>query len=74
MISTVFLSFTLILTMSASAFACTSIYVGSDVSENGNVYVGRSEDYTNNYNKMLGVAPATEHKAGDMFVDCNGFQ
>lgn len=57
-----------------SAFACTGLYVGKDVSEDGSTYVGRSEDIGNLYDKMFGVAPAQDWEEGAMYKDAYGFE
>lgn len=66
----------LLLAMSciSSAFACTGVYVGKDVSEDGSTYVGRSEDIGNLYDKMFGVAPAQDWEEGAMYKDAYGFE
>ena len=41
-----------------SAFACTALYVGSDLTEDGTTMFGRIEDLgTNDYNKLFNVSP-----------------
>lgn len=62
----------------ASAFACTGVYIGKDVSAEGTTVIARSEDQGGgSYNKMFYVIPA-ENKAGRYFVDegedQNGFK
>ena len=68
------LSLTLALCMLFSAAsACTTIYVGSAVSADGSVIFGRSEDYSNSQNKLMYVAPAGKHTAGELYNGCYGF-
>lgn len=62
----------------ASAFACTGMYIGKDVSAEGTTVIARSEDQGSGcYNKMFYVIPAAD-KAGRYFVDegedQNGFK
>lgn len=57
----------------SSVSACTMIYVGSDVSDDGSSIVARSEDSAKNHNKMFKVHPAEDHAAGAMFTDMTGF-
>ena len=57
----------------SSAMACTAIYVGSDLTEDGTAFFARSEDYANSRNKVMYVSPAGNHKAGEEYVGCNGF-
>ena len=68
------LALVLVLSLSVSALACTSIYVGSDLTEDGDAYFARSEDISNSYNKVFYVSPAGNHKAGDAFSGCYGFE
>lgn len=56
-----------------SASACTAIYVGSDLTDDGATLFARSEDISNSYNKVMYVAPAGKHKAGDKYEGCYGF-
>ncbi|WP_140397182.1 hypothetical protein [Flavonifractor sp. An82] len=44
-----------------SANACCGLYVGSQQSENGSTYVGRSEDIGKLYDKVFEVRPAADH-------------
>ena len=44
-----------------SASACCGLYVGSQQSENGSTYVGRSEDIGKLYDKVFEVRPAADH-------------
>ena len=52
-----------------NALACTGIYAGSDVTDDGSVYVGRSEDFGPSYNKIFEVVPAADHESGEMLVE-----
>ncbi|MBQ1258346.1 MAG: C69 family dipeptidase [Clostridia bacterium] len=58
---------------SVSAFACTALYVGADLTEDGSNMFARSEDISNSYNKLFYVSPAGNHKAGDFYKGCYGF-
>ena len=42
------------------ALACTQIYVGSEYTDTGDTYVGRSEDYSTRYMKLFGVQEPVE--------------
>ena len=55
------------------ALACTSIYVGSALTDDGSTIFGRSEDYGNSSNKLMYVAPAGKHAAGEVYNGCYGF-
>ncbi len=63
----------LLVCMSSSAMACTAIYVGSGLTEDGSTMFARSEDISNSYNKLFYVAPAGLHKAGEVYTGCYGF-
>ncbi len=69
----VILSVLLVLCLSSSALACTSLYVGSAYTENGSILFSRSEDYSNSQNKVFFVKEAGAHKAGEVYAGCYGF-
>ena len=58
---------------SVSAMACTAIYVGSGLTEDGSTMFARSEDISNSYNKLAYFSPAGNHKAGEVYNGCYGF-
>ena len=71
---TVSLIMALILSMfSVSSLACTTLYVGSELTEDGSTIFGRSEDISNSYNKVFYVSPAGNHTAGEVYNGCYGF-
>ena len=45
-----------------SANACTAIYVGSALTDDGATVLARSEDIANSYNKLYFVNPHGAHK------------
>jgi len=53
-----------------NALACTAVYVGADLTENGMTMFARSEDIANSYNKQLFAIPAGEHTAGEVYTGC----
>ena len=54
--------------MVPSAFACTALYVGSDLTEDGTTMFGRIEDLgTNDYNKLFNISPAGKHTTGEVY-------
>ena len=53
--------------------ACTGIYAGSEVTEDGATYFGRSEDFGPNYTKVFEVTPAATHAKGEMLTDVDNF-
>ncbi len=63
----------LIFTNTMTSSACTGVYVGSSVSENGSTYMGRSEDIGDLYGKIYGVAQATDWEEGAIYEDAYGF-
>ena len=67
------LSVLLVLCLTSSALACTSLYVGSAYTENGSILFSRSEDYSNSQNKVFMVKEAGLHKAGEAYDGCYGF-
>ena len=63
----------LLLTLSGQAFACTTIYVGSNLTADGSSFFGRSEDYSADYAKLFSAIPAGAHTAGEEYFGCYGF-
>ncbi|QIB70355.1 hypothetical protein Ami103574_14120 [Aminipila butyrica] len=63
----------MLFTGASTAFACTGVYVGSDFSENGSAYVGRSEDIGKLYDKVFEIIPAADHASGELYKDEYGF-
>lgn len=51
-----------IMSMPTSALACTQMYMGKDLTADGNTYYGRAEDFDKRYLKHYGIEPA--HEAG----------
>ncbi|QIB67878.1 C69 family dipeptidase [Aminipila butyrica] len=57
-----------------SAFACTAVYVGKDVSQDGSTILARSEDQgTGAYNKLFLVVDRVENVPGRTMDDVQGF-
>ncbi len=54
---------------SNSAFACTGVYVGKDVSVDGSVMIARTEDIGSANSKRFVVHPAEDHAEGEMYTD-----
>ncbi len=67
------LALVMVFCLSSSALACTAIYVGSALTDDGTTMFARSEDISNSYNKVFYVAPAGQHKAGEVYNGCYGF-
>ncbi|MBY4797502.1 C69 family dipeptidase [Collinsella sp. AGMB00827] len=55
------LAASLLLATPMSALACTQVYVGSSLTENGSTYVGRAEDYNPRYVKCFGIQERLEN-------------
>lgn len=49
-----------IMSMPTSALACTQIYMGKNLTADGNTYYGRAEDFGARYLKHYGIEPAHE--------------
>ncbi|NMF25033.1 peptidase U34 dipeptidase [Olsenella umbonata] len=45
----------IVMAMPTGALACTQIYMGKGVTDTGDTYVGRSEDYANRHPKAFGI-------------------
>ena len=56
-----------------SASACTIVYVGSDLTDDGSSFMARSEDYSNGYNKIAHVNQHGKYAAGSVYEGCYGF-
>lgn len=52
-----------------SVFACTGVYAGSDVTDDGSTYYGRSEDFGPSWNKIFTITEAATHEEGEMLID-----
>ena len=73
-IAAAFIACAMTLAVVPSAFACTALYVGSDLTEDGTTMFGRIEDLgTNDYNKLFNVSPAGKHTTGEVYEGCYGF-
>lgn len=57
----------------SSASACTSLFVGSELTENGSTFFGRGEDIGEHYAKVFQVIEAADHADGEMYEDSAGF-
>ncbi len=55
----------------SNAFACTMVYVGSDLTDDGSTYLARSEDYSNSYNKIAYVNAHGKYAAGSVYEGCS---
>ncbi|MBM6989451.1 MAG: C69 family dipeptidase, partial [Olsenella umbonata] len=51
----------IVMAMPTGALACTQIYMGKGVTDTGNTYVGRSEDYANRHPKAFGIQEPREN-------------
>ena len=63
------------LTMAAAmgASACTTLYVGGNLVEEGTPFVARTEDYGADMNKLWMITEAGKWKAGDTYVSCSAY-
>ena len=53
-----------------SASACTTIYVGGDLVEEGTPFIARTEDYGSDYNKLWFISESGNWKQGEHYVGC----
>ena len=56
----------------SSAYACTGVYVGKDVSVDGSAMIARTEDISSANNKRFIVHPAKDHAEGECYTDAYG--
>lgn len=57
----------------SSANACTSLFVGGALTENGSTFFGRGEDIGEHYAKIFQVIEAADHEEGEIYEDSAGF-
>ena len=57
----------------SSASACTTLYVGANLTVDGTPFVCRTEDYGSDMNKMWFIAEAGTFKAGETYLGCPGY-
>ena len=67
------IALTMVAASFSTAFGCTSLFVGKDISANGSRYISRTEDMADNYGKIFGIKPAADHPEGEMYEDTYGF-
>lgn len=58
------------LTATIGASACTTIYVGANLTKEGTPFVARTEDYGADMNKMWFISEAGHFKEGDKYLGC----
>ena len=63
----------LLLSSFGSAFACTGLYVGKDVSADGSIIIARCEDISAVYDKLQTYVPASDEAGRVMEDEINGF-
>ncbi len=63
----------LTVTVAIGASACTTIYVGGNLVEEGTPFVARTEDYGADMNKLWMITEAGKWKAGDTYVSCSTY-
>ena len=64
----------LTLAATVGASACTTIYVGGNLTEEGTPFVARTEDYGSDMNKLWFISEAGHFKKGDKFLGCPEFE
>lgn len=55
------------------ASACTTLYVGANLTEEGTAFVARTEDYGSDMNKLWFISEASAFKAGDQWRGCPAY-
>ena len=63
----------LTLAATVGASACTTIYVGGNLTEEGTPFVARTEDYGSDMNKLWFISEAGHFKKGDKFLGCPAY-
>lgn len=65
-----------VVSLAAGSFvslACTSYYAGKDVTTDGSILFGRTEDISSAHSKIFLVHEAETHEEGEMYEDVTGF-
>ena len=59
----------------AGAFACTAVYIGSNLTADGSTIFARLEELTSDegWLKLFEVIPEGAHAAGEVYTGCYGF-
>ena len=59
----------------AGAFACTAVYVGSNLTADGSTVFARLEEYYSDegWPKLFDAVPEGTHRAGEVYTGCYGF-
>ena len=59
----------------AGAFACTAVYIGSNLTADGSTIFARLEEFTSDegWPKLFEVVPEGAHAAGEVYTGCYGF-
>lgn len=73
LLTTAMVTAALSLTAVIGASACTTIYVGGNLVEEGTPFVARTEDYGSDMNKLWQIMEAGTYKKGDRYVGCPGY-
>ena len=60
----------LTLAATVGASACTTIYVGGNLTKEGTPFVARTEDYGSDMNKLWFISETGRFKEGDKFLGC----
>jgi len=55
------------------ALACTTLYVGGNLTQDGAPIVARSEDYINSEAKLAYISPAGAYKGGTLYTGCDEY-
>lgn len=63
----------LTLAATISASACTTLYVGGNLTEEGTPFVARTEDYGADMNKLWMISEAGKWKEGDTYTSCSAY-
>ena len=63
----------MLLSMICGASACTSIYVGGNLTQEGTRFVARTEDYGSDMNKLWFISESGAFKEGDLWIGCPAY-
>ncbi|ONI46714.1 dipeptidase [Candidatus Epulonipiscium fishelsonii] len=63
-----------LMSISTNVWACTGFVAGKDITADGSIMIGRTEDIGSAYNKNYIVVPAVGYQENVYFEDLNGFK
>lgn len=73
LLTTLALTTAVVAAATIGASACTTIYVGGNLTQEGTPFVARTEDYGSDMNKLWFISEAGAFKEGETYVGCPAY-